>query len=188
MCVITMIALILVPAHCTHHHWESVSQDKKLEYQLWCDTSPLWGDEHNKQITSGYDLIRLGCQRQLACKEKRQMIIKKILFYVLDLICLQNCSTSFNLQKIKRYNTHKYYPKPSLFPIDYWEKIQYHKIKRKFTLDQYFMYFQHTFFIISPTTNLNSEILILCQILRNTSGIGNLIKTNSIKLIIKIAD
>ena len=38
MLVITMIALILVPAHCTHRHWESVSQDKKLEYQLWCDT------------------------------------------------------------------------------------------------------------------------------------------------------
>ena len=46
----------------------------------------------------------------------------------------------------------------------------------------------HELRLKSPETNLKSEILILCQILGNTSGNGNLIKTNSIKLIIKIVE
>ena len=43
----------------------------------------------------------------------------------------------------------------------------------------------HELRLKSPETNLKSEILILCQILGNTSGNGNLIKTNSIMLIVK---
>ena len=59
---------------------------------------------------------------------------------------------------------------------------------KHFNLIRKTRYLYHELRLESQEANLKSEILILCQILGNTSGNGNLIKTNSIKLIIKIVE
>ena len=104
--------------------------------------------------------------------------------------CLQNCSGSFNLRKIKRYNRHKYYPELPLFLIDYCEKIYttWNKNNEKMQVAGYFSFFHcrniSTYLDADPCQeiwNFNSV-----SNTENSSGNGTLVKTNSIKLIIKM--
>ena len=111
VCKDWMIVLSLVLQQ-PRYHSQSVSQDNNTTQQSRISLGNSGEDYFNSP--SRFVLSTLPWSNLNSIMEKRIIATEQLSYFVWEFV-FANSSTSFNLSQIKRYNTHKYYPKLPLF-------------------------------------------------------------------------